>query len=439
MAEAAKSKTRKVTLNDRILKALKPARDGKPYDVRDTVVPGLRVRVMGSGQRSFVLLARYPGSQHPTRRALGEFGAISLGDARRKAQAWLGLIGKGIDPHDQEERQRLAEHQKRENTFAAVLGDFINEKLPSERRGREVARDLKHNFIPAWGVLPITEITDLHVISIIKRKKQNAPIQAYNLLGIVKRLFSWTVDQRCYQLNSSPCRDLKASAIIGTKKQGHRILSDDELFALWRAVNRARYPFGAIYQLLILTALRLNEVADAHWSEIDLANKLWVIPAARMNGKNGKARPHAVPLTGDILAVLDKLPRFSRGKYLFSTTYGEKPAWLSTKIKNEINERMGLTLRALARQRGEDPAAVDLPRWTNHDIRRSVRSQLSRLRITEEAREAVLAHARPGIKGVYDHHDYFDEKREALELWAARLRRIVEPAQDANVGSLARG
>ena len=124
---------------------------------------------------------------------------------------------------------------------------------------------------------------------------------------------------------------------------------------------------------------------------------------------------------------------------MFSTTYGEKPAWLSTKIKNEINERMGLTLRALARQRGEDPAAVDLPRWTNHDIRRSVRSQLSRLRITEEAREAVLAHARPGIKGVYDHHDYFDEKREALELWAARLRRIVEPAQDANVGSLARG
>ncbi len=54
-------------------------------------------------------------------------------------------------------------------------------------------------------------------------------------------------------------------------------------------------------------------------------------------------------------------------------------------------------------------------------------SNFSRLRITEEAREAVLAHARPGIKGVYDLHDYFDEKREALELWAARLRSIVEP------------
>jgi integrase len=175
----------------------------------------------------------------------------------------------------------------------------------------------------------------------------------------------------------------------------------------------------------MLTALRLNEVADAHWSEFDVANKLWVIPAGRMKGRNGKARPHAVPLTADILAVVDKLPRFTRGKYLFSTTYGEKPAWLSTKIKGGIDERMRLTLRALAHQRGEDPAAADLPRWTNHDIRRSVRSQLSRLRITEEAREAILAHVRPGIKGVYDHHDYFDDKREALELWAARLKKII--------------
>ena len=59
-----------------------------------------------------------------------------------------------------------------------------------------------------------------------------------------------------------------------------------------------------------------------------------------------------------------------------------------------------------------------------------MRSGLSRLKIAEEAREAVLAHVRPGIKGVYDKHDYLDEKREALELWAARLRSIVSPTPD---------
>ena len=88
------------------------------------------------------------------------------------------------------------------------------------------------------------------------------------------------------------------------------------------------------------------------------------------------------------------------------------------------------TLRALARQRKEDAFKVNLQPWTNHDIRRTVRSGLSRLKITEEAREAILAHVRPGIKGTYDLYDYFDEKREALELWATRVRGISTPKSD---------
>jgi hypothetical protein len=88
---------------------------------------------------------------------------------------------------------------------------------------------------------------------------------------------------------------------------------------------------------------------------------------------------------------------------------------------------MLLTLRALARKRGEDYRAVELPHFVQHDVRRSVRSQMSRLNIAEEVREAILAHARPGIKKVYDVHDYRDQKREALELWARCLKAIVAP------------
>ena len=98
---------------------------------------------------------------------------------------------------------------------------------------------------------------------------------------------------------------------------------------------------------------------------------------------------------------------------------------MGTKIKQRLDKRMLLTLRALARLRGEDTRSIDLPHFVNHDIRRTVRSQLSRLKVAEEAREAVLAHARPGIKGVYDVHDYLDEKREALELWSNRLNSLV--------------
>jgi integrase len=149
-----------------------------------------------------------------------------------------------------------------------------------------------------------------------------------------------------------------------------------------------------------------------------------------MKGKNAgkkQARAHAVPITDALAAVLREVPRFKGGFYVFSTTNGESAVWMGSKIKERLDRRMLLTLRALARMRGEEPSSVALPPFVNHDIRRTVRSRLSRLKVTEEAREAVLAHARPGIKGVYDVHDYLDEKREALELWAARLREIVEP------------
>jgi integrase len=235
-------------------------------------------------------------------------------------------------------------------------------------------------------------------------------------------------------LKVSPAANLRASDILGDMpRSAARLLTDDELFALWRAASRMPYPAGPVYRLLCLTALRLNEAADANWNEFKMRDNIWVIPAERMKGKDSgkkQARPHAVPLTPDIIALLETLPRFNKGKFLFSTNYGVSPTWIGTKIKERLDNRMLRTLRALAKRRGEDHDEVKLEPFVNHDIRRTVRSHLSRLKISEEAREAVLAHARPGIKGIYDLHDYLDEKREALELWAARLREIVEPKPD---------
>ena len=106
------------------------------------------------------------------------------------------------------------------------------------------------------------------------------------------------------------------------------------------------------------------------------------------------------------------------GDYLFSSTLGAKAIWISSAVKARLDDHMRRTLRALARRRGEDLVGREpLPRWTNHDIRRTVRSQLSSLKIPEVVCEAILAHARPGIKGVYDRYEYLDEKRDALRLW----------------------
>ena len=100
-------------------------------------------------------------------------------------------------------------------------------------------------------------------------------------------------------------------------------------------------------------------------------------------------------------------------------------------IKADLDRRMLRTLKAMARRRGEDHHAVDLPGWVNHDLRRVVRSGLSALRVPHNVAEAVLAHRPPGIVGTYNLHEYEDEKAEALEAWAQRLATIVNPPAKA--------
>jgi integrase len=277
-----------------------------------------------------------------------------------------------------------------------------------ERKAKDVEREVRKEFMARWAKRPITGITAVDVVEVIRAKKRTAPAQARNLLAHMKRLMTWAADQHIYGFTISPIAHIKPGAIVGEKVSGTRILSDQELSALWCVAGEMGYPSGSVYRILILTGLRLNEVAEATWSEFDLEARLWVIPAARMKAKAHKARPHAVPLTDAVLGVLQSLPRFREGEYLFSTTFGKKPVWMGSKVKAEVDRLMGSP-----------------PPWTNHDIRRTVRSGLSRLKISEEAREAVLAHVRPGIKGTYDRYEYLDEKREALELWAGRVRDLI--------------
>lgn len=417
------------TLTDRTIKALKPT--GKRYEVWDSLVPEMALRVTEKGTRSFVLVARYPGSANPTRRALGRYGSITLDAARDKARAWLTLIKTGQDPKEAERQEREAREAVRANTFGAMAERFIAEKLSTERKGKEVEREIRRELIEPWSERPVTEITSKDVRAVVRAiKGRGATAQARNVLGYAKRMFGWAVDQEEFGIDASPCDRIKPGNLFGPKVTRDRILSDDELAAFWRNVARMPYPMGPIYQLLALTALRLNEVADTQWQEIDLRGRIWTIPAERMKlSKDKKPRAHAVPLTADIVMLLESLPRpaKAKGDYTFSLTAGESAVWVTNKVKMRLDVRMLRTLRALARRRGEDPARVALPAWVNHDIRRTVRSGLSRLKVAEEVREAVLAHVRPGIKGVYDVYGYFDEKREALEMWNARLRSIVEP------------
>jgi integrase len=417
--------------SDRTLRALKP-KPGQRYEIHDVMTPGLVVRVTDKGTKTFALVARYPGSHNPTRRALGEYGAIDLANARTKAKEWIALIEKGIDPQREVERDRLAEHRKQADTFDAVAEKFFGAKLKKQRRGHVVERIIRKELMPHWGKRPVAEISHRDVREIIERVvERGAETYAHNVLDAAHAIFGFAVARDVIEHN--PCKQLKRRDLIGNKRHRERTLTNAELRALWRASGRLGYPFGPMYRLLLLTATRLDEAAGARWCELDLSAKLWTIPAERF--KSGTE--HTVPLSDTACALLESLPRFRKGDHLFSTTFGEVPINGFSKAKARLDGRMLRTLRALARQRGDDPHAVRLEPFVNHDIRRTVRTRLSALKVQDHIAEMVIGHGRKGIARVYDRYEYAPEMREALDKWAACLRSIVAP-QPANVVTLAK-
>jgi Arm DNA-binding domain/Phage integrase family len=423
------------------------------YTIWDATTVGLGVKVTPRGRRIWVAQLKYPGHKVQTRRTLGHCPALGLADARRKAEQWYALSKDGIDPSQatEEERRkaeaaRHAEALKRENTFASVVERYLAERSANRRVKRDRV-EIQRMLIRHWGDRPIGTITPRDVRKLFDALKVRAPYEARNGWAHAVGIFRYGVHAELLEV--SPCASLDHRLLFKGAPIPHRqrVLDDTELFALWRATGRCRYPWQPFYRMLMLTATRTEELADAAWSEfhpalrrlirdaaragepvnwtaVDNSIKLWTIPRERFKSD----AEHVVPLPDVACAILEGLPRF-RCDYLF-TVNGRAPVYVNSKIKQRLDGRMLRTLRALARQRGDDPQAV-LPRWVNHDLRRTVRTNLSALGVDDHVAEMVLGHGRRGLQRIYDQHRYVDEIRDALERWAGKLRSIVEPTSPA--------
>jgi integrase len=403
-----------IALNDDRIARLKPG--PKRLAVYDPVVPGLAIRVQPSGHKSFVYGARYPRGGGFTRRELGQVGKMTLEDARSKAQAWAKLIASGIDPRDDEERLAREKQIVAGNTFAAVAEAYMARRLRGQRRAARVEREIRKELIAVWGPRPITAITRRDVTDLIDKiidrptvKRKSSGAYARNIFGHVKLIFDWAINRDYGLGESSPVDRLKPSDLIGKKAVRLRVLNDDELRAIWNASGSLGYPFGPVVRTLMLTGARLSEVTGASWSEFNFPTPgklpLWTIPAERFK----MDAVHIVPMSHDLVALLEDVPRWTRGDYLFTTTEGRKSVSFQTKVKARLDQR------------------ANVEGWTLHDIRRTVRTRLSELRIPEPIAEMVIGHAKKGLSRVYNQHQYIDEMREALAAWAARLRSIVDP------------
>jgi integrase len=403
-------------LTDRFIRTRKPASPGRRDDYLDAIVPGLSLRVTDKGHKSFVLIARFPSHpQNPTRRAIGNYGAISLEQARQRAREWLELVGGGRDPKIEEARRKAAEQRRHGNTFAAVAAEFLERHASGLAKKAEAKRIVEGEFVKRWGARPATDIMPEEVAAAIRAiVKRGAPYQAHNALGWIRTLFNWAIGTHEFGITSSPVERLKPKALIGERKARERILTDAELRAVWDAAEAMGYPYGPIFRLLILTGQREREIADMSWPEVDFAERLLTVPAERMKG----GRAHEIPLTRLAVTLLEELPRWNAGNHVFSTTAGQKPVNGFSAAKARLDKLSGVS------------------DFVIHDLRRTVRTHFSALPVEDIVRELVIAHAKPGLHKIYDKHSYCEEKRRCLTLWEKRLRGIVAPPSGENVVAL---
>jgi integrase len=338
-----------------------------------------------------------------------------------------------------------------QSTFAAAARDYIElERRKKERnRGwRNTARLLGFNY-PAdggeptlvkgglaerWGDLPVAELAadDLHAIvdeararsvpGLPPRRPGPSDSRARDMAGTLSAMFRWLARRRRIQVN--PATDLDKPA---PPKARDRVLNADsgkrgadELRWFWTAASELGEPFGPLVKLLLLTGARRDEVAAMTWSELSDDLTTWSLAGNRT--KNG--RPHDVPLPPAVQEVL-KGVRSVAGKpgYVF-TTNGRSPVSGFSKVKSRLDEKM---LEIASKE--TDAEAVPIMAWRLHDLRRTAATGMAELGVHPHIVEACLNHvsgARAGVAGTYNRAAYANEKRQALDAWAAYVLAAVE-------------
>ena len=374
------------SLTNRTLSS-KPPKTGI-LELWDKTVPGLHLRVHYGGKKSFCVTTRVKGrrvdgkKREQIRYTLGSTSTHTLAEARAAAREVLMDAAKGIDPNSEEVQEQLRQEAARADagTFYAVaeawLADSGKGGGAKLRSKKTVESQLRRDFYPKIGALPISSITKADLRALVEGIARERPVAANRGLATVRRIFNWAVSKD--RLAASPAAGIEAPAVEVSRD---RVLSNTEIAKLWPAFAQMAYPFGPLLQMLLLTGARRNEVGGMTWSEID--GDTWLLPKSRT--KNNRA--HVVPLSKVARDVIDALPRMADSDFVF-TTNGARPVSGWGRAKERIDAISGVT------------------GWRLHDIRRSVVTHMAEMGVDPHVIESVVNHvsgaSRAGVAGVYN-------------------------------------
>lgn len=407
-------------------------------EIADAGMPGLRLVIQPkpSSSKSWCIRYRYGG--RPRKLTLGSYPLIDLTKARERTKDALEAIERGEDPAIEKKATKALQYLPAadRDSFGVLLRQFFHSHaIPKTRSWPETARllglvvdkdasepgrppvlrDIPDRIAARWAERQVSNIRRRDIIALLDESKaRGATTTANRELSALSKFFSWCCERDI--IGASPALGVRKPA---PEVRRERVLTDSELSIVWRAAVAEGYPFGDLVRMLILTAQRSAEVSGLIWPEIDLVKCTWSLPGTRTKNK----RPHLVPLSEPAVELLETIPHFAGGEFLFGLSGKSKFSGFS-RAKARLLEKV------------DDIAAAERVKfepWTLHDLRRTAATRMADLGVMPHVIEAVLNHisgSKAGVAGTYNRSLYEPEKRTALELWAKHVAGCVATQQE---------
>jgi integrase len=427
-------------LNAKVVEHVKAPKSGRK-ELWDRLLPGFGLRVTDKNARTWFIMYRADTTEGRKQRRLkiGDAKLMDLGEARDAAREALRKVARGIDPAEEKAPARAP---AADDTVRALATDYLERYVKKNTRPstyKETKRIFDVDVLPAWGKRAIAGITRRDVGELLdKIASRGAEIQANRTLARLKTFFNWAVDEEAIPV--SPVVRMKPNR----ESARDRALDEDEILWFWQGCQKLGWPFGQLFQLLLLTAQRRDEVGTLTFPEIDLDKRLWSIP--REKAKNDRA--HEVHLSDLALTVLSSIGE-TRGKIdtlkdcpLVFTTNGVTPVSGFSRAKERLDAEMERLARKHRKLPEEDDAlrralklkpGDELPRlvpeFILHDLRRTAATGMAKLNIAPHVVDKVLNHVSGTIRGVaavYNRHAYTEERKTALEAWGRYVAALIE-------------
>jgi integrase len=282
-----------------------------------------------------------------------------------------------------------------------LVKSFIK-RAQRTRTWQEARRTINHDVMTVLKGREVSGLTrrDIHAAldSVLAR---GSPIQANRALSVMRRMFGYAVERGL--IERSPCDGVRPPSIEHSRD---RVLSDGELAAIWRGCDQIGL-FGSLVKLLMLTGQRRSEIGAMRWSEIDFEAHTLNLPRERV--KNATA--HCVPLSNAAIAILLGLDRD-----------------LSSNANGLVFSTTGRPVSGYSKMKARLDAASGTAGWCLHDLRRTFVTGLARLGVDIPVIERAVNHRSGtfgGVVGTYQRHDYHQEVRAAMEVWAAHISSLT--------------